>query len=85
MSQMEAGIGIDDSILLNSIIQATAEDQNLSQLPEEFKDEAIRIMFHEAKLRREGSFIEPCDGCPGEEVHKRARPTLDEEDVSMEE
>ena len=44
MSNMSVG----DSLLLHNIIQATESDQNLSMLPDDFKDAAIQIMFQEA-------------------------------------
>jgi len=48
----DAIITVSDTVLLHSIIQATENDQNLSQLPDEFKDEAIKIMFDEAKEKQ---------------------------------
>lgn len=48
MSTMQAVMGVSESILLHNIIQATEEDENLSMLPDQFKDAAIQIMFNEA-------------------------------------
>tara|TARA_B100000497_G_scaffold116894_1_gene141699 strand:- start:181 stop:456 length:276 start_codon:yes stop_codon:yes gene_type:complete len=48
MSIVQTGMDVSQSLLLHNIIQATEQDQNLSQLPDEFKDAAIEIMFQEA-------------------------------------
>ena len=48
MSATQVVMGVSDSLLLHNIIQATESDQNLSMLPDEFKDAAIEIMFQEA-------------------------------------
>lgn len=49
---MESGLAMTDSILLQHIIYETNQDENLSQLPDEFKEAAIEIMFLEEQARR---------------------------------
>ena len=48
MSVTQTGMNVAQSLLLHNIIQATEQDDNLSQLPDEFKDVAIQIMFNNA-------------------------------------
>lgn len=57
MSTMQAVMGVTDSILLHNIIQATEADENLSMLPDEFKDAAIEIMFQDALAKKNNTEV----------------------------
>ena len=81
-------LNFEDSLLLHAITTETEKDPNLSRLPDQFKQEAIRIMFEENKLLRQGSFVEPEDGCPGESINNkrvRVEDNQDEDKFKMEE
>lgn len=46
-----ANFSMQDMIILNNIMQEVERDQNLSMLPDDFKQLAIETMFDEYKAR----------------------------------
>ncbi len=48
---MDAPMSMKDAILVNNLLRHVEEDENLSMLPDEFKELAIQTMFEEAKFR----------------------------------
>lgn len=66
-----------DAQLLRNIQDAVAGDANLSMLPEEFKNEAIFIMYEEAIARRNGEDV-PMEEKPQYSSNKRACIEMDQ-------
>ena len=49
-SLMDAPMSMKDAILVNNLLKYVEEDENLSMLPDQFKELAVQTMFNEAKL-----------------------------------
>ena len=74
-SLMNAPMSMKDAILVNNLLKYVEEDENLSMLPDQFKELAVQTMFNEAKLLEKNNVVDTSN--------KRMRSNDD--DLEMEE
>ncbi len=75
LSFMDAPMSMKDAILVNNLLKHVEEDENLSMLPDQFKELAVQTMFNEAKLLEKNNVVDTSN--------KRIRSNDD--DLEMEE